>query len=150
MATNSRFMKDVDSRAVFDVLRDGKSYGDWVVGTRKIRHVEPDWPSPGSAIHWTVGYSPLRKDDQTLSMAYSPDQRLALEAQAWPAGAACIEITATPANGGTLVTIDEAPNRGLAKTLHNPVLDLLIKVRNVETLRRLERKARARAGLTQG
>lgn len=150
MATNSRLMKGIDPRAVFDVLRDGRSYGDWVVGTRKIRHVEPDWPQPGSAIHYTVGYSPLRKDDQTLSMAYEPDRRLALEAQAWPAGSACIVLVAESAEGGTRVTIDEAPNRGLAKHLHNPLLDLLIKMRNVETLRRLEEKARQKAGQKQG
>lgn len=146
MATNSRLMKGITPRDVFDVLRDGRSYGDWVVGTRKIRAVDPGWPRPGDSIHWTVGYGPFRKDDQTLSMAYEPDRRLALEAQAWPAGAASIVITAEPAEGGTLVSIDEAPNRGLAKTLHNPVLDLLIKARNVETLRRLERLAHRRCG----
>jgi len=149
MAVNSRLMKGLAPREVFDVLRDGKSYGDWVVGTRKIRAVEPDWPRPGSSIHYTVGYSPLRKDDHTVSVGYEPDHRLALEAQAWPAGSASIVITAEPADGGTLVTIAEAPNRGLAKVLHNPVLDLLIKMRNVETLRRLERRARQKAGLRQ-
>jgi NAD(P)-dependent dehydrogenase (short-subunit alcohol dehydrogenase family) len=149
MATNSRLMKGLAPRDVFDVLRDGRSYEDWVVGTRRIRAVDPDWPQAGSSIHYTVGYSPFRKDDQTLSIAYEPDRRLALEAQAWPAGSASIVITAEPADGGTLVTIDEAPNRGLAKTLHNPLLDLLIKMRNVETLRRLEAKARERAGQKQ-
>jgi hypothetical protein len=142
MARNVRQMTGVDPRAVFDVLRDGKSYGHWVVGTRKIRTVEAGWPAPGSSIHYTVGYGPLRKDDRTESKDYHPDERLALEAKAWPAGTAAIVLTAKAVDGGTEVTIEEAPNKGPAKLLHNPVLDLLIKVRNVETLRRLEGLAR--------
>ena len=34
--------------------------------------------------------------------------------------------------------------RGILKTLRNPVFDLAIKARNVETLRRLEQDARAK------
>ena len=128
--------------AVFDVLRDGRSYGSWVVGTRMIRAQEPGWPQAGTAIHYTVGYGPLRKDGDTRSLAYEPERRLELEARAWPAGTARIEITAEAQDGGTLVSIDEHPLRGIAARLHNPAVDLLIKVRNVETLRRLEGLAR--------
>jgi hypothetical protein len=39
---------------------------------------------------------------------------------------------------GARVAITEHPRRGLATVLHNPVTDLLIWLRNVETLRRLE------------
>jgi hypothetical protein len=56
MARNERLMDGIDSRAVFDVLRDGAGYADWVVGTRMIRRVEPGWPRRGTAIHYTVGY----------------------------------------------------------------------------------------------
>lgn len=137
-------MRGLDPGAVFDVLRDGWVYADWVVGTRAIRAVEPDWPEPGTALHYTVGYGPLRKDDETRSLAYEPDKRLELEAHAWPAGTARIELRAEPTDGGTLVSIDEHPLRGPAKLLHNPLADLLINLRNVETLRRLERLAQAR------
>jgi hypothetical protein len=142
MAVTRRVMRATSPRAVFDVLRDGWAYADWVVGTRMIRAVEPGWPAPGTALHYTVGYGPLRKDDETRSMAYEPDRRLELEARAWPAGTARIELRAEPVEGGTLVSIDEHPLRGPATLLHNPGIDLLVKIRNVETLRRLERCVR--------
>lgn len=139
-----RLMGSVAPGAVFDVLRDGKSYAGWVVGTRKIRAVDPGWPAVGTRLHYTVGYGPLRKDDETRSLTYEPDTKLALEARAWPAGTARIELRAEPAEGGALVSIDEHPNAGLAKTLHNPILDAIIRIRNLETLRRLEHAAARR------
>lgn len=144
MAITTRVMQGVTPTQVFDVLRDGRSYGDWVVGTRKIRDVDAGWPTEGTRLHYTVGYGPVRKDDVTTSLGYEPDARLALEAHAWPAGTAGIVMTAEAVAGGTRVSIDEAPLRGPAKRLHNPVADLLIKLRNVETLRRLEAQARRR------
>jgi hypothetical protein len=144
MAVTRRLMRDLTPTQVFDVLRDGFTYGDWVVGTRKIRAVDSGWPAKGTKLHYTVGYGPLRKDDETVSLAYAPQERLELEARAWPAGTAHIAITTEVAEGGTLVAIDEKPHRGPAKLLHNPLLDLLVKARNVETLRRLEAKAAGR------
>jgi hypothetical protein len=78
-------MRDVSPDAVFNVLRDGRSFGHWVVGTRKIRSIESGWPDEGKRIHYTVGYWPLRKDDETRSLRYQPDRMLELEARAWPA-----------------------------------------------------------------
>ena len=144
MATTRRTMSGLTPAAVFDALRDGWTYGDWVVGTRTIRAVDTGWPEPGRNLHYTIGYGPLRKDDRTRSLAYEPDERLELEAHAWPAGTARIELRAEPVREGTLVSITEHPLRGPAKLLHNPVADLLIKTRNVETLRRLEKVARGR------
>lgn len=142
MATNRRVIRDADAHDAFEVLRDGKRYADWVVGTRKIRAVDPGWPQPGSAIHYTAGRGPARKDDITESVVYEPDRLLRLEAHAWPAGTARIVITAEEAGGGVAVTIEEAPARGLLRLVHNPVLDLAIKARNVETLRRFEKVLR--------
>lgn len=150
MATNSRTMRGLAPRQVFAVLRDGRSYADWVVGTRGIRAVEPGWPAPGSALHWTVGYGPLRKDDETRAVSCVPDAELVLEARAWPMGTARIALTLREEGDGTVVTLDEEPARGLAKTLHNPLVDLAIKARNVETLRRLESQARSRSSRSPG
>jgi hypothetical protein len=144
MAITTRLMQEVTPRQVFDVLRDGRSYQVWVVGTRAIRAVDAGWPSPGSRIHYTVGYGPLRKDDVTSARAYEPDARLELEAHAWPAGTAGIVLTAEPVEDGTRVAIDEAPRRGPARLLHNPLAAAAIRLRNVETLRRLEAQARLR------
>lgn len=144
MAITRRLLRGLTPTQVFDVLRDGTSYAHWVVGTRAIREVDPGWPGEGSRIHYTVGYRPLRKDGVTTSRQYEPDRRLALEAHAWPAGTAGVVITTEAKDDGTLVSIDEAPLRGPARRVHNPLLDALIKVRNVETLRRLEAQARGR------
>ena len=142
MARNRRVIEGADEHDVFDVLRDGKRYADWVVGTRKIRDVDPGWPQPGAAIHYTAGRGPLRKDDVTESMAYEPERLLRLQAQAWPFGSARIVLTAEPAAGGVAVTIEESPDRGVLRLVHNPLLDLAIKARNVETLRRFEKVLR--------
>src|SRR5687768_12771418 len=101
MAITRRSMRGVTPTQVFDVLRDGQTYGHWVVGTRKTREVDPQWPADGTAIHYTIGYRPLRKDGVTTSKGYAPDERLALEAHAWPAGTAGIVITAEQQDGGT-------------------------------------------------
>jgi hypothetical protein len=138
MAQNRRVIRDATARDVFDALRDGRSYGHWVVGTRTIRAVDDGWPAAGTRLHYTAGYWPLRKDDVTRSLGYQPDRRLELEAQAWPAGSVRIVIEVEPVPGGVSVLLDEVPARGVLKTLHNPAFDAAIRLRNVETLRRLE------------
>lgn len=137
-------MPDVSPGRLFAVLEDGTTYARWVVGTRAIRSVDPGWPAVGAALHYTVGYGPLRKDDRTVSTCCEPPGRLCLQAQAWPAGSAAIELSVEDVAGGCRVHLREEPDRGLAKLLHNPLLDLAVKVRNVETLRRLEQVARTR------
>ncbi len=144
MAVTRRLMTGLSEQAVFDVLRDGRSYADWVVGTRAIRAVDPGWPQEGTRLHYTVGWGPLRHDDETTSRDYAPDRRLELEAHAWPMGSARIVLQAQPREAGVMVSIEEHPLRGVARRLHNPALDLFIKARNVETLRRLEAHARGR------
>jgi hypothetical protein len=144
MAVTRRVMAGVEPKDVFDVLRDGDSYEHWVVGTRKIRATDAGWPAPDTAIHYTIGYWPLRKDDKTTSLAYEPDVHLELEAFAWPAGSARIDIRAEKVADGTLVTIDEHPKSGPGAVVHNPLADGVIHLRNVEGLRRLEGMARRR------
>lgn len=133
-----------EASEVFAVLRDGYSYGSWVVGTRGIRAVDDDWPEVGTRLHYTVGYGPLRKDDQTSVLAVTPDRRLELRAHAWPAGTARIVVEIEPVASGCRVSIEEYPDQGIAKRLHNPLLDKLIELRNVETLRRLSKLAAER------
>lgn len=90
-------MPDLTPTQVFDVLRDGTTYGPWVVGTCTTREVDPEWPAEGTALHYTLGYRPLRKDGVTTSKGYEPDRRLTLEAHAWPAGTAGIVSLESPA-----------------------------------------------------
>jgi len=144
MATNSRTMTGLSPAREFDVLRAGHSYARRVVGTRAIRSVDAGWPTVGSAaLHGRLRTAAQGRTDRVD--AVEPDSRLSMQPQAWPAGSVAIVISVAPAGAGCTVTIDEHPDRRFAKLVQNPVTDLMIKVRNIETLRRLERDARSRA-----
>jgi hypothetical protein len=119
------------------VLRDGYSYQRWVVGTSQIRAVDAGWPSVGTRLHYRLGHGAASKDDETRVVRSRPDVLLELEAAGRPFGTVHIEFWLDAVHGGSLVTLIEHPNRGLAKALHNPAFDLAIWLRNVETLRRL-------------
>jgi uncharacterized protein YndB with AHSA1/START domain len=135
----------VSCEQVWAVLSDGHRYADWVVGTDHIRDVDSGFPVAGSRLHYTVGVGPLRHDGHTEVLSVDPGSRIELEAHAWPLGTARIVLRLTDGHPGCTVEIEEHPRRGLASRLHNPVLDLAVKARNVETLRRLERAAGAQA-----
>ena len=145
MSINSRHFEGVTPADVFRVLSDGKSYGSWVVGTRMVREVTGPWPEPGGVIHYSVGRMPFRKDDVTRSLACEPDRRLQLEAHAWPGGSLHIQFEVLRSPTGCTVVLEEHPKTGILKALHNPLVDLAIKARNVETLRRLEVRVREAA-----
>lgn len=138
MATNVRTILG-SAGDVFAVLADGSTYADWVVGTKEIRAVDSTWPSVGSKLHHTVGVGPLTLQDDSKVLAVDPDRRLELEARAWPAGTARIELRLEPTGEVTRVSIEEHPLRGPGGRLHNPLFDLIVWVRNIETLRRLDR-----------
>ncbi len=125
--------------AVYALLADGHRYAEWVVGAKRIRRVDPGWPEVGSRFHHTIGVGPLATNDETEVLAFAEGGDVVLKARGWPAGAARVTITAEDAPGGCEVVMDEVPIEGPAKTLHNPVLDGLIHLRNVESLRRMER-----------
>lgn len=138
-----RVAQSVDQ--VWAVLSDGSCYKEWVVGTSDIRGVDENFPAVGSRIHYTVGVGPVRHEGHTEVLAVDAPHRLSLEAHAWPAGSVHIDLELSPDGSGCIMQIDERPAAGVAKTLHNPLWDLLLKLRNVETLRRLERVSQARA-----
>jgi hypothetical protein len=122
---------------VFAVLSDGWLYPQWVVGAARMRAVDDSWPAPGSRLHHSVGPWPLLIDDTTSCVEHDPPRRMVLQARAWPAGEASVEITVEPAADGCIMTIVEDASSGPAtlipKALRRPVLHW----RNTETLRRL-------------
>lgn len=143
MATNRRVM-DAPRESVWKVLSDGNTYASWVVGTSAIRGVDAGFPAVGTSLHYQIGRGPLRHDGHTEVLSVS-DTRLELEAHAWPLGSVRIELQIEDAPAGrSVVTMVEHPARGTAAMLHNPVGDALLKLRNVESLRRLEKLAVAR------
>lgn len=143
MARNERLV-DAPVESVWEVLSDGFAYADWVVGARTIRRVEGDFPTPGARLHYRIGLGPVHFDDHTEVCEVLPLRRLLLSAQAWPMGAASIDIRTEAVGSRTRVVMDEEPTEGLGRVVHNPLLDLAVKARNVETLRRLERLAKRR------
>jgi uncharacterized protein YndB with AHSA1/START domain len=143
MAKNSLTI-DAPPAEVWAVLADARTYEHWVVGCDDIRAVEGDWPAVGSRFFHTVGVGPVKTKDNTVVVESEPNERLVLEARARPAGVARVIFTLEQVTGqastGTTVTIDEFPVKGVAKVIDNPIQDGLIRVRNVETLRRLAKQ----------
>jgi len=126
---------------VFDVLADGRQYGDWVVGSRKVRETEPGFPAPGTKIHHQLGLFPLTLNDNTEVMESERPRLLVLQARGRPFFTARIRLELEPFVGGTQVTMVEEPGDRLTKLALGLVWDPAIRVRNAEALRRLKRIA---------
>ena len=127
--------------AVFDVLADARSYGHWVVGSRTIRSADPEWPAAGSVFdHEQGGLLPLLRD-QTTALESRRPSLLRMRVQARPLTVAHVTLRLVPAEGGTRIEMDEVPANLRSRILMNPLTDVLIRVRNAESLRRLKRLA---------
>lgn len=145
MAVNRRTFP-VAADDVWSVLADGFQYDGWVVGTSGIRAVDDFFPEPGTRIHYVVGRGPIRHEGHTEVLDVTDGRQMVLEAHAWPLGSVYIRLDIEPdGDGQTNVTLTEHPHQGLAKQLHNPVFNWLIQLRNIQTLRRLERLSREQA-----
>jgi uncharacterized protein YndB with AHSA1/START domain len=144
MATNERFMP-VPPEAVWEALADPRGYGYWVVGSKDIRDADPDWPAPGARFHHTVGFGPLTIRDHTVALEARSPTFLRLRAKARPLGTAKVTLTMTPQNGGTRVRMTENPDGATSWLTLNPLLQILTRGRNAESLMRLEELALRRA-----
>ena len=80
---------------VWDVISDGWTYSQWVVGNSRMRAVDPSWPSPGSTIHHSIGVWPALLNDETVAVDCEPLQELVLIAKGRPFGAARITLRLT-------------------------------------------------------
>jgi hypothetical protein len=123
--------------AVLRVLADGWSYSTWVVGTARVRAVDPTWPEPGTRILHSVGLWPALLDDETVVRAWDPERSIELQARGWPAGEARVLIEVTPVAVGCLIRITEDADKGPGTLVPRPLRSAVIRPRNVETLRRL-------------
>jgi hypothetical protein len=136
MATVTKRM-NCSPNDVFDVLRDGWRYTNWVVGTSHMRAVDAAWPAPGSKLHHCSGVWPIATRDETIVDRCEDNQRLELTAKGGWLGSAKIVIGIEPDGDGTVVTLTETPVAGPGEWLHNPLNDALLRRRNVEALERL-------------
>lgn len=130
--------------AVWSVLADGYSYAHWVVGTRAIHHVDPDWPEAGSSLSFTAGRPPFSITDRTTSRICVRNRRLELEAHAPPYGSVRISIEILPWGEESVVIIDEHPLRGPSAALENPLMEFVLTLRNRRMLRKLAQTVVAR------
>lgn len=136
----------VPPEAVWDALADAGGYGYWVVGSKEIRDADPEWPTPGSKFHHTIGFGPFEIKDHTVSLEAERPNLLTLRAKGRPLGTARVTLTMTELDGGTLVRMIENPD-GLSSLLAiNPLVQLLTFGRNAESLMRLEELAQRRDG----
>ncbi len=136
MATVSRTFK-ASTDDVWRVLADGWTYSNWVVGSSHVRAVSADWPAVGAKLHHASGIWPLVARDETEVVSVDPGHRLELTAKGRPFGVAVVVMELASTAAGTVVTMAEEPTAGPGAWLDNPVLELIIKRRNVEALARL-------------
>jgi len=136
MSTNTRFV-EASPRDVFDVLSDGWLFPSWVVGASRIRDVELDWPGVGARIHHSFGLWPAVVDDSTSILEWDPPRRVVLLARGWPFGEARVTLEVRDHRGGCLVRMTEDAVSGPGALVPRPVMDLPMRLRNHEALRRL-------------
>lgn len=130
---------DADVDSVWQVLADPDSYKFWVVGANDIRDWEGDWPRPGSLFHHSQGLGPITvaKDNTEVLESEAP-RRLLLEVRVRPWLVAHVELVMEPrGEGGSHVRMHERPVGGILGDTVAPLLEPLIKGRNVKSLDRL-------------
>ena len=136
MSVTTRTVKAAPAM-VWDVLCDGWLYPLWVVGSTRMRDVDNTWPQVGSKLHHSAGVWPVMVDDDTEVLDVEPGRCLRLRARGWPLGGAEVKITLRPSGADAIVEIEEDVVSGPVRFLPRPARDRMLKVRNVEALRRL-------------
>jgi uncharacterized protein YndB with AHSA1/START domain len=144
VATNERFMP-VPAEAIWEALADPGAYGYWVVGSKAIRDADPEWPAAGSRFHHTIGVGPIEVSDHTVSLEARRPELLRMRAKGRPLGTATVTLELEPHDAGTTVRITEDPDGAFAVMRLNPLMYVLTKARNAESLMRLEELAIRRA-----
>ncbi len=136
---------DAPPERVFAVLADWRAYGHWVVGAKRIRGVDPGFPAAGTQFYPVVGLGPLEVPGATKVLEVDAPRRLVLHAKAPPIGTAINDLRLEPtADGGTRVRFREDPGDRLSAFVFTPLTHLLVRGRNVESLRRLKELAEDR------
>ncbi|MCK0173316.1 SRPBCC family protein [Mycolicibacterium sp. F2034L] len=122
---------------VWDVIADGWTYSQWVVGNSRMRAVDPDWPAPGATIHHSIGVWPVLLNDETVVEESVEPERLVLFAKGRPFGSARIILTLQEDGDRCCVQMEEYPVSGVGKLMPSQLADAAVWPRNNETLRRL-------------
>ena len=99
-------------RQVWDVIADGWTYSQWVVGNSRMRAVDPAWPAVGSKIHHTIGIWPIAINDETEVESCTPEEELVLLARTRPFGQARIALRLYDVGDGCRIEMAEVPVGG--------------------------------------
>jgi uncharacterized protein YndB with AHSA1/START domain len=122
---------------VWDVIADGWTYAQWVVGNSRTRAVDSHWPQPGSAIRHSVGVWPLVINDKTVVESCTPNEELVLRAGLGWLGTARITLRLSDTPEGCRVEMVEVPAEGPMDLIPNRLALAAIYPRNRECLLRL-------------
>jgi uncharacterized protein YndB with AHSA1/START domain len=136
--------------SVFAVLSEPRSFARWVVGSREIRRADPGWPKVGTAFDHRVGLWPFTLADNSEVVECEPPRLLKLLVKARPFSRAYVTLNLKPANGGTLLSMDEFAADSRSRLFFNPLTDPLIHMRNNVSLRRLKALAEGKEPIPQG
>ena len=130
---------DAAPEDVFAVLVDAWHYPDWLIGAAKIREVDANWPSPGSAFHHAVGVRPFVIPDKTTVIDVEPDRVLKLHVMARPLVSADVTFRITGGDDeGCVLSFEEEPSVRTIGNLVRPVMDPVIHLRNQRSLRSMD------------
>lgn len=136
MSRNVRYL-DCAPEDVFAVLADGWLFPSWVVGASRMRDVADSWPQPGARLHHSFGVWPLLIDDSTSVLEYDPPRRMVIQARGWPIGEARVTLDVKPRGDGCVVRMQEAAVAGPGTIVPPALMDIPLRWRNTEALRRL-------------
>jgi uncharacterized protein YndB with AHSA1/START domain len=134
-AIRTRIHIDATPEHVFSVLADGDRYADWVVGARKIRHADSQFPALGKALKPSLGVRLASVRGSTEVLRVEPPHVLELDARVTPLHAR-IRFELSPALAGTTVTLDEEAVGAFSRRVAQAARPLIL-ARNAETLWRL-------------
>ncbi|BBZ43580.1 SRPBCC family protein [Mycobacterium parmense] len=122
---------------VWEVMADGWTYTQWVVGNSRTRAVDPNWPEPGSSIRHSVGIWPAVINDATVVERCDAPHELVLCARLGPLGAARITMRLEETPNGCRVEMIEKPVQGPVGLIPDRLALAGFYPRNKECLLRL-------------
>lgn len=130
---------------VFDVLDDAHAYPRWVVGTRRVRGVDPDWPAVGSRFHHAIGTFVAELHDSSMVLDRRRPELMELEVRFRPTGVAWVRISVERDGPESVVVFEERPRSGPFRKIPRFATDPVLTARNALSLRRLRRVVERRA-----
>lgn len=122
---------------VWEVLAQGWTYTQWVVGNSRMRAVDSNWPEPGTSIRHSIGIWPLVINDATIVEECDAPHELVLRACLGPVGAARITLQLQETAQGCRVEMIEVPVKGPMGLIPDSIALAAAYPRNRECLWRL-------------